>query len=1351
MPNPVITDYEKCDDNLVPGVGMEVFDLSTKTAEIANGLAGVTVTYYDNQSDAITQTNPLPNFYTNTSSPQQIWINIRNNATTCNSVSSFNLVVHPLPSAVAPPPMFQCSNGVSNQALFNLSLNNATASNGVPGTTVTYYNSQSDAQNETGAISSTSYLGTDNEIVYIRVEDDTTGCASTTTLLLRVTQGPLVVNPNPQQRCDPNNDGFEVFNLEDSTNEIAGGVLPPGVTVTYHETQTDAITGANPLTSPYSNINPWTQPIYVRVFYTLTGCPNYTTLQLIVNPTPEAITPPDYHTCDDNYDGIAIFDLTTRINQVLGSINPATHAVTFYTSLINAQAPLNAIVNITNYQNTAPNTQTIWVRVENIATHCFDIVTLQLVVDPLPNAPPLNYPQYSLCDTTAPIGYEVFDLGSTINGILSGQTGMNVTFHFSQADANADANALPLLYQNIPIYVQTLWVRVENASTGCFVISTMDIRVEPLPTPVPPTQPYTVCDDNQDGLASFNLNSLTADILQGTTGYTITYHETLTDAELGNNPLASPYQNITPFVQFIYVRAEDILTRCVSVITIELNADPSPVMLPMTLTNLTNCDQDSNTQNSSTVFDLTQETAAILAAQSGPASDYTVTYHVSQTDAQAGVPVIISPANYTNISQGQTIWARVENNATGCYNIGSFQLFVNAPLLLTTPTPLSICDNDTNPNDLYTTFDLTVKSNTISQNLAGYTVTYYPSYPVTASSVAIANPTAYINTIAAVQTLGVEVISPQGCKSYTTLDIRVLPIPTPKTDPPALAPKCDDNNPGDMMEVFNLTVNAAYIINNDPNVTLHYYPSYTDAVNNTLEILNPTTALVGQNVWIRVENNRVDYLGHNCYMLVEQPLTVNPLPTVVQAPTLLPYYACDNDADGITYFDLQTQIENLLGTTQAPADYTVSFYATALGANPITNTGEAALPLTNYQNVIPFQEDVYVRIVNNTTGCVNPAGVLRLIVEEAAVANAVTTPAVCDDYNNQHDGVIQIDLTSFEPTVLGAQNPAVFLVSYYHTQAAAEAGVAGTEITNPTTYETAADDDTIWIRVTNSATTSPCHDVTPLVIHIERYADPTIVTQNDVHTICVDYNSHAVIRPLLLEANNPIAGTYTYQWFENNVAIPGATTPTYLVNTEAGGATRIYTVEMTSAALGCAFVSPTFDVIQSGPAVIPAGTTGYTVTNAFEQNQVITVDILGYGTYQYSLDDGPRQDSNVFENVNLGMHTITVWDTEGGLIYSCDNLTIENVSIIDYPHYFTPNGDGIHDTWNIVGLGGQPSAKIYIFDRYGKLLKQISSTGAGWDGTFNGKLLPSTDYWFTVDFAEGLSYRQFKAHFSLKR
>jgi len=91
--------------------------------------------------------------------------------------------------------------------------------------------------------------------------------------------------------------------------------------------------------------------------------------------------------------------------------------------------------------------------------------------------------------------------------------------------------------------------------------------------------------------------------------------------------------------------------------------------------------------------------------------------------------------------------------------------------------------------------------------------------------------------------------------------------------------------------------------------------------------------------------------------------------------------------------------------------------------------------------------------------------------------------------------------------------------------------------------------------------------------------------------------------------------------------------------------------------------------------------------------------------------------------------------------------------VMDYPLYFTPNGDGFNDTWNITGITNQPAAKIFIYDRYGKLIKQLSPSSSGWDGTYNGQPLPTSDYWFTVEFIEPKdgALNQFKAHFTLKR
>ena len=689
----------------------------------------------------------------------------------------------------------------------------------------------------------------------------------------------------------------------------------------------------------------------------------------------------------------------------------------------------------------------------------------------------------------------------------------------------------------------------------------------------------------------------------------------------------------------------------------------------------------------------------------------------------------------------------------------SFSSYAQPPLGLL--NPYSLCDNDSNPNDLYTKFDLTVKDDEITQGLPGYTVTYYSTYPVTASSVAIANPTAYTNTSPAVQTLGVMVTSPEGCKSYITLDIRVLPVPVPRTDPPALAPQCDDNNPGDMLETFDLTTNAAYIINNDPNITLHYFESQADAIANVNEILLPATALVGgliiadQSVWIRVENNRVDYLGNNCYVLVEQLLTVNPLPSIA---TIADYQICEDDLatnDGFEVFDLTSQAAALLASNPTTSTYTLTYHT----ATPPTAANQISTPsaYTNTSN----PQTIYVVAINDGTGCISQVGQFTILVNPRPEFTQPTTLLTTCDSDGTNDGEFAYPLdTTVTTEILNGQDPTLFAVTFYDSEFNPDATppLLPTAISDLANYQGYT--HTIWAAVTNIAT--GCQKTGSFEAIVEQLPEPEITTVNNINTICVDFRNDVVIRELTLTAiNNTVyldpttipTPSFEYHWFEDGVEVGVSTTNTYTITQPLNDTTSsMFTVEMVNmTTLGCSQSATNFEVIQSGPASIPVGTAGYTVTNAFAQNQTITVEIEGYGTYQYSLDQGPRQDSTVFENVALGEHTITIWDTEGGLEYSCDSVILYDVQIIDYPHYFTPNGDGIHDTWNIFGLSGQPNAKIYIFDRYGKLLKQISSKGQGWDGTFNGKLLPSTDYWFTVDFMETSKAKQFKAHFSLKR
>ena len=214
--------------------------------------------------------------------------------------------------------------------------------------------------------------------------------------------------------------------------------------------------------------------------------------------------------------------------------------------------------------------------------------------------------------------------------------------------------------------------------------------------------------------------------------------------------------------------------------------------------------------------------------------------------------------------------------------------------------------------------------------------------------------------------------------------------------------------------------------------------------------------------------------------------------------------------------------------------------------------------------------------------------------------------------------------------------------------------------------------------------------------------------------------------------------TYDFIWYFNGVAIPNTNNATYTAN-EVG----VYGVVATNSTTNCHSSNGTNMVIANVISVTPATSLTYTQSNYFSGNATVIINITGgTGTLMYSLDDGTFQTSNIFTNLSAGLHTITVIDTQG-----CTHFT-QDIFIIEYPQYFTPNGDGYNDTWFISGL--KNTDLISIFDRYGKLIKQLRGEEF-WDGTYNQQQLPSTDYWFTVDYLENGVKKLFKAHFAMKR
>lgn len=154
------------------------------------------------------------------------------------------------------------------------------------------------------------------------------------------------------------------------------------------------------------------------------------------------------------------------------------------------------------------------------------------------------------------------------------------------------------------------------------------------------------------------------------------------------------------------------------------------------------------------------------------------------------------------------------------------------------------------------------------------------------------------------------------------------------------------------------------------------------------------------------------------------------------------------------------------------------------------------------------------------------------------------------------------------------------------------------------------------------------------------------------------------------------------------------------------------------------------------------------VSDPFEDFQTVKIIASGSGNYLYQLDNGTPQNSPLFGNVKQGYHKVTVFDVNG-----CSApITRDKILVINLPKFFTPNGDSHNDLWDISNLKFQNEASVFIYDRYGKLLKELfPAKDSGWDGTFLGRDMPSSDYWFVVSYLDTDGRKEYRGHFSLKR
>ena len=396
-------------------------------------------------------------------------------------------------------------------------------------------------------------------------------------------------------------------------------------------------------------------------------------------------------------------------------------------------------------------------------------------------------------------------------------------------------------------------------------------------------------------------------------------------------------------------------------------------------------------------------------------------------------------------------------------------------------------------------------------------------------------------------------------------------------------------------------------------------------------------------------------------------------------------------------FTLTDAISQIVGTQTGMA---VTFYATLEDAENGTNQ----LPSIYSTTVDMTQVFAVVRNSQNCSSiCSISLGITNSQEPEVSLSACSTTSVGFAVFN-----LSSLDLGGAE------QNT----ITYYAT--AANLYLAENPLSVNFTNTTATT-QLIYAIVTSN---QGCNAIYPIRLTVNK---TPIIKDSVVKFICIDNPSATV--SLQAEVTNIQSGL-KYLWNSGQI------TSTILVN-----APGVYSVTVTSAE-GCVAIKQ-YEVKAAAKAIIETIT-----VNGLGGSNITTVlaSLDANGGYLYSIDseNGPFQESNVFTNLSGGAHIVYIKSP-----YAC-GIVSKVFTVIEFPKFFTPNGDGINDTWSVLGINKKynTASEIYIFDRYGKLLTKIDPKSYGWDGMYNGQILPATDYWFVTILTDGTVY---KGHFSLLR
>lgn len=1170
---------------------------------------------------------------------------------------------------------------------------------------------------------------------------------------------PEYQTPNPRSlyKCNSGQSSY-VYNLDLNTPIVTSGILPNS-TVSYHNSLLNANNNTNSLPLNYSSAG--NQTVFVRINNPSNGCFTVKSFLLKLVPPPTAYQPVDYILCSSQASGTtATFNLSTLDSQIFNGQDPNIYKIIYYASMSDANNQNNPLPNI--FTST---TSTIVAVIQLFDdANCFNTTTINLIVSPTPLVDIL--PRVITCNnyTLQPLTNGNYFTGSNGSGtaLFAGDvisTTQNIYIFNQNATSPFCSNQsifeiIIIEPQDIPnftniycdgfvipstlfgaFYTQsgeggTILTSGTNITTSqiiyfyfvspsdptCIIDSPSDIQI--VPSQTVPTFP------NGFDCTSFTLPTLSFG----------NYYDAPNGA---GNMIAQGTVLTTSQTIYIFGQVASCISQSSFSVVIGLSfptdvTECANYQLPqLTAGNYYTQPMGNGTQIAAgTIINTTQTIYVYAVSQSQP--NCTDNYNFTVTIILPIIPLptentgcitfvlpALSVGNYfTNsggngtqlnagdiITSSQTIYIFLDNGS-GCTNEISYSIVVNQPPNIDSRSDIDACHT-------YTLTNLNSGNYYTGPNGTG--IMYNGGQVITTSQLI------YIYKIV------------NNCPAQTSFQVTIYTIIA--------------------HQMQNITVCDSYTLPSLP-IKNKYYTQTGGQYGAGTEITAGTIINSSQQIFIYTESGeRINCTDESSFMV-----TIIPTPIVdvqnnifsCNAYTLpilnVGNYYTQSGGNGtqMNAGDVITSNQFLYVYAESGTSVNCfdekSFLITVYNvdnAQDITTCASYTLPslaIGNYYNgpnatggtiaqgsTITASKTIYIYGNPGFNPSCYDEEVFNVTIISRPIANAIPIQnrTVCD-LDGTNNGVTLFDLTQLNSIVLGSQSGPEFSVTYHLILSEAISNT--NSITNTTANQ-------VFIRVSNTLAPN-CFDVLQIALFVNKLPEP----KPKDGIICIDSRTGQVLNAYTINSELN-ASLFSFQWFDSNgnIVSTNANYQTFVTGT--------FSLIATNNNTGCISEEIFITVNPSEPAIV-----AYTVNEDFADNQSITVVATGTGgNYEYQIDNGAFQDSPIFENLYSGIHTITVRDKNG-----CGSTTI-NALIINYPKYFTPNGDGIHEFWNIYNLADQEDALISIFDRYGKLLKQIRPSGVGWDGYYNNQMMVSDDYWFTVSYKKDGNSKEFKAHFALSR